>query len=107
MIVTRQSEFFRTASMALQLMQSMLHASVLSWAPLSLLKSYSSIGGINGLMCARFEDIVHGNCNVQALLRSKHVTVVKVALLDSLDHVDVLLALQYAYFVASKGEHDN
>ena len=46
------------------------------------------------------EIIDHCNCNVEALVSPKHVTVIEMVFLNRLEYVNTLFTLHYADFVA-------
>ena len=57
-------------------------------------------------MCTRIGCLVDPNCNVQALLSTEDVAVIKMVFFHGLDYVNTLFATDYANPVARIDYHD-
>ena len=67
---------------------------------LSFLKSNATVGRINWLVSQWVPRLVHCDCDIEALLIPKHMSVIKFVLLDHLDDDVILFVQKYVNFVA-------
>ena len=97
MVATRQAQFLLAAYMAFQFNDRNIPFPILFLLILKLLKSDSSIGGIDKLSVILINlSVQNCNCNVQALSCAKHMTLVKMVLFHGLNNVNVLFSFKYA-----------
>ena len=105
--MTRQAQLFFATNMAIYCSIGNTETIFLIVYPLELTEANFSIRWVEKCMCIRIKRIINCNCQVQALFKTKDMTVVKVVLLHRLNYVNTLFTLQYVNFVASVGKHGN
>ena len=103
--MTRQAQFFFATNMAFHHIEYKINSFFLMIFPLNLTESNFSIRWVEKLMCSGIVRIIDCDCEIQALFKTKHMTVVKVVLLHRLNYINTLFTLQNVNFVASVDKH--